>query len=371
MSSIYEKYGLTKVINASGKMTALGVSKYVEEAIAAQQFGGRHFFVMDELAERVGAYVAKLVGAEDAQIVNSTAAGIAQAVAAVIGRGSSYHLHHPYSEKITRREIVLLKGHNINFGAPIETMVQMGGGRVVEAGYANMCMPAQLEAMITSDTAALLYVKSHHAVQKGMPTVAETAAVAHRNDLPLIVDAAAEEDLRKYLELGADLVIYSGAKALSGPTSGIVLGRAELVGWVRMQSGGIGRAMKVGKENVLGLAAAIEVYLEKGTETGEQMRERLAPFLEQLETVPHLEVTEAQDSAGREIYRAQVRVLNSAPLQAKEMMQRLKEGDPAIYIREYQVNQGILEFDIRSLNVGEMRVIVERLGSIMREEKGY
>lgn len=367
MNTIYEKYNLKRVINASGKMTALGVSKYVDEAIQAQQVGGKNFFVMDQLAENVGGYVAKLIGAEDAQIVCAAAAGIAQSVAAVIGRGDEYHLYHPYSEKITRREIVTPKGHNVDFGAPIETMVELGGGKLVEAGYANKCTPQLMEDVITSNTAAILYVKSHHSVQKSMPTVEEAVTVAHRNNLPLIVDAAAEEDLHKYLHLGADLVIYSGAKAIAGPTSGIVLGKEELIKWVRMQSKGIGRAMKIGKENILGLAAAIEAYLEKGTEPSEQMRARLAPFLKELMTVPDVEVSEAQDPAGREIYRARVQVKDSAALSAKEVMTLLEEGDPAIYIRNHQINNGILEFDIRQIDSDEMDIIVERLSSILKQ----
>jgi L-seryl-tRNA(Ser) seleniumtransferase len=97
-------------------------------------------------------------------------------------------------------------------------------------------------------TAAILYIKSHHCVQKSILSVTEAAEVAKAHGIPLIVDAAAEEDLRLYYNQGADLVIYSGAKAIEGPTSGLVLGRRQYVEWVKQQAGGIGRAMKVGKE---------------------------------------------------------------------------------------------------------------------------
>ena len=88
---------------------------------------------------------------------------------------------------------------------PVSTMVNLGGGKVVEAGYANECSPAQLAAAISANTAAILYIKSHHCVQKSILSVAEAAEVAKTHGLPLIVDAAAEEDLRLYYNQGADL----------------------------------------------------------------------------------------------------------------------------------------------------------------------
>ncbi len=346
-------------------MTALGVSKYIDEAIEAQAIGGKNFFEMEQLYINTGQYLADLIGAEGAQIVSSASAGIAQSVAALIGKGSQFHLYNPYSSRLTQREIIIPKGHNVDYGAPIQTMIELGGGRVVEAGYANKCTPDLIEDMITENTAAILYVKSHHAVQKSMLSIEEAVEIAHKHELPLILDAAAEQNLSKYLDLGVDIVIYSGAKALEGTSSGIVLGNKEYIKWVRLQTKGIGRAMKIGKENILGLTAAIEHYLENGAETGESMKERLLPFIEQLNQIPTVKSTMVQDSAGREIYRAQVVFTDDSELDAKEVMNQLKSGSPAIYIREHQVNNGILEFDIRSVNKDEMNLIVEALEKII------
>lgn len=166
MTISYDKFGLKEVINASGKMTILGVSKVSENVLAAQRFGGEHFFEMSELFIQTGAYLAKLLKVEDAQIVSSASAGIAQSVAAIIGQGSLYHVYHPYTDRIKKREIIVPKGHNVDYGTPVEVMVELGGGEVVEAGYANGCSAEQMEMMITDNTAALLYIKSHHTVQK-------------------------------------------------------------------------------------------------------------------------------------------------------------------------------------------------------------
>ncbi|MGG5359149.1 MULTISPECIES: DgaE family pyridoxal phosphate-dependent ammonia lyase [unclassified Enterococcus] len=361
--TLHEKLGLKEVINASGRMTILGVSKVSEQVMEAQRFGGTHFFEMEELFRQTGAYLAELLHAEDAQIVSSASAGIAQTIAGVIGQGSLYHVYHPYTEKIAKREIVLPKGHNVDYGTPVEVMVQQGGGKVIEAGYANMCTPEHLEMMITEQTAAILYIKSHHTVQKSMLTVAEAAQVAKKYDLPLIVDAAAEEDLFKYLEAGADLVIYSGAKAIEGPSAGLVIGKKDFVEWTRLQGKGIGRAMKIGKDNVLGFTQAVTDYLQNGSESGESMKQRLQPFIEALNKLP-LEAKIVQDGAGRDIYRASIKV--EGKKSAKDVIKELKEKDSAIYTREYQANNGIIEFDIRSVDEQEMQKIIQRLKEILK-----
>lgn len=365
MESLYEKYNLKPVINASGKMTILGVSKYVQEAIEAQKFAGEHFFEMSKLQINVGKYLAELIGVEDAQIVSSASSGIAQSVAALIGKGSQYHVEHPYSERFNDREIVIPKGHNVNFGASVGTMIELGGGKVVEAGHANGCSLEDISEACTNNTVAILYVKSHHSVQKSMLTVSEAATVANEHNLPLIVDAAAEEDLKIYYEQGADLVIYSGAKALEGPSSGIVLGKSKYIEWLRLQSLGMGRAMKIGKENILGLAAAIERFIQSGLETGESMRKRLEPFVKNLNKIPLLQAKVIQDSAGRDIYRAEVTVESNPKISAEEIVNEMQNGSPAIYTRNYQVNNGIIEFDIRSVNAEEITTIEKRLNTIL------
>lgn len=366
---LYEKYQLKEVINASGKMTILGVSKVPEAVLTAQKFGGEHFFEMSELLIQTGKHMAELIGVEDTVVVSSASAGIAQSVAALIGTGSVYHAYHPFTSRIKQREIILPKGHNVDYGTPVEVMVELGGGKVVEAGYANMCSPEHIEMMITEETAAILYIKSHHTVQKSMLTVKEAAEVAHRYQLPLIVDAAAEEDLKKYIAAGADLVIYSGAKALEGPSSSLVIGKAQFIEWIRLQGKGVGRAMKIGKENILGLTAAVEQYVESGSETGESMQARLIPFIQALNTIDHLSASMEQDAAGREIYRAKVVIEPTAPMTAKEVIAELKKGDLAIYTREYRANNGIIEFDIRAVNQTEMDKIVQRLKEILIQEK--
>lgn len=363
MQSIYEKYDLKHVINASGRMTILGVSTPTPEVIERVAYGLNHYFEIKDLVNKTGAYIAKLLNVEDAVVVSCASAGIAQAVAAVITRDDDdllLNLHS--SSKDIPREIVLPKGHNVNFGAPVDTMVTLGGGRVIEAGFANECTSTQLSAKITSQTAAILYIKSHHTVQKSMLSVRESAEVARKYDVPLIVDAAAEEDLTHYYQAGADLVIYSGAKAIEGPTSGLVIGKKQYIEWVKRQSQGIGRAMKVGKEGILGLTLAIEQYLTATKETGAEMVNRLDNFIEKLNAIPAISARIVWDSAGRDIARAEIsfdeKVIGKTTYQ---IINELKQGDTAIYFREYKANEGKVEADIRSVNNEQLNIIAERI----------
>ena len=95
------------------------------------------------------------------------------------------------------------------------------------------------------------------------------------------------------------------------------------------------------------------------------MKERLYPFIEKLNQSPTIEAKFIRDLAGREIYRAQVTFSKESTLNAKEVMKQLKSGTPAIYIRDHQVNNNILEFDIRSVNEQEMELILQKLNSII------
>lgn len=360
---LYDKYNLKHVINADGKMTILGVSKVSDEVVNAQKLGAQNFFEMSDLLVKTGEYLARLVGSEDALVVNSASAGIAESLAGIIGQGSQYHVYHPYTDRITKREVILPMGHDVDYGAPVDVMISVAGGKMVPAGYSNMCKPKHLEMQITDQTAAILYIKSHHTVQKSMLTIPEAIEVAHRHNLPLVLDAAAEEDLLKYVKMGADIVIYSGAKAIEGPASGVIFGKKEYIKWARMQGFGIGRAMKIGKENIIGLTSAIAKYLKDGSESGESMIERLKPFIDNLAQISNMDVKIVQDGAGRAIYRAEVKPTGN--LSAKEICDQLRNGETAIYAREYRVNEGIIEFDIRAVNEVEMYQIVSRLKEIV------
>ena len=371
-NNVYSKYHLKKVINASGRMTILGVSTPRPEVIETVAHGLNEYFEMKDLVDKTGQYIAKLLNVENAVVVSCASAGIAQSVAAFIVKDDQdllYNLHS--SEKYVPKEIILPKGHNVNFGAPVGTMVSLGGGIVVEAGYANECKPEHIEALINEDTAAILYIKSHHSVQKSMLSVSQTVEIAKKHNVPLIVDAAAEEDLQAYYNMGADLVIYSGAKAIEGPTSGLVVGRHQAVEWVKQQSQGIGRPMKVGKEGILGLTKAIELYItDPKKESGQEMIEKMTPFMDKLNRINGLSAKVAWDAAGRDIARTEIsfdaKIIGKNAL---EMVKLMKEGDVAVYFREYKANDGKVEADVRSVSAEQLDVIYQKIKGIIEGVK--
>lgn len=365
-NTLHAKYGLKRVINASGRMSILGVSAPTDTVMEAMKAGGQSYVEIADLVDKAGDYAANLLGSEAAVVVNSASSGIALAVAAVVTKGvrkASLNLHR---DPVAANEIVMLKGHNVQYGAPVETMVYLGGGRVVEAGYANEGTIGQLEDAVGPATAAILYVKSHHAVQKNMVSVEETWELAQRRGVPLIVDAAAEEDIRKYVQC-ADLAIYSGSKAIEGPTSGIVGGKRQYIEWVKQQLHGIGRSMKVGKETTFGLLQALDEYMEKPDTSAE---ERLAlEALLPLNECEGVDVSIVQDEAGRAIYRGRIRIdAGKAGIDAKQAADALRTGDIAIYTRDYGVRQGYFDVDPRPLQPGEIGIIADTLRTILGGE---
>lgn len=365
-NTFQQKLHLKRVINASGRMSILGVSSPSETVMEAMKSGGERYIEMADLMQKSGAYVAELMKAEAASIVNSASSGIALSVAALVTEGNKQKSLRLHQEEITKNEIIMFKGHNVNYGAPVETMIYLGGGSLVEVGYANEGRVEHLEQAITGNTAGILYVQSHHAVQKNMLSFQEAWRCAQNYNIPLIIDAAAEEDLHKYIDF-SDLVIYSGSKAIEGPTSGIVAGKRQYVNWVETQFAGIGRSMKVGKEAVFGLLQAIDEYMDK-EDTSEEEKESLEVLLS-LNDLEGLQVTIVQDESGRNIYRARMQIDKiKAPVTAEELNKKLRKGEIAIYTRDYGVKQGFFDLDPRPLHGDDLEVIQARIREIFSTE---
>lgn len=368
--SAYTEIGLKRVVNASGRVTKLGVSTISEKVAKAAVEGASSYVVIDDLIDRAGQLIAKHTGAEDACVTSCASAAIALGVAGLITRGKWTAVTRMPNSDGMDNEIVIQKGHVIDFGAPIQTMVHLGGGVVVEAGQANEVHPEDIEESITDKTVALLYVKSHHSVQKGMVDIETMRDIAHAHNLPFMMDCAAEEDFRKYIALGADLVCYSGAKALEATTSGFLCGKAEYIAWAKKQYHGIGRAMKVGKEQIMGLLAALDQYENRDHETEAEDNRRRADWLvKHVNSIPGLRAVEVQDEAGRAIWRCRVTLDPTAPeaegKTAAEINGALLDGDPTVWARTEFINQGKIDFDPRPLVEGDKELIVEKLKKIM------
>ncbi|KRG14767.1 DgaE family pyridoxal phosphate-dependent ammonia lyase [Lederbergia galactosidilytica] len=366
-NTLNAKYGLKRVINASGRMSILGVSAPTDTVMEAMKTGGQNYVEIADLVDKAGEHIAGLLHSEAAVVVNSASSGIALSVAAIVTEGKRRKSEKLHQEAIQKNEIIMLKGHNVQYGAPVETMVALGGGKLVEVGYANEGKAEHIADAIGENTAAILFVKSHHAVQKNMISVEEAWEVAQANHVPLIVDAAAEEDLKKYVQI-SDLAIYSGSKAIEGPTSGIVAGKKEYVEAVKLQLHFIGRSMKVGKESTFGLLQALDEYFVKKDHSEEEKAS--LQVLKSLETIDGVNVTIVQDEAGRAIFRARIQIDPSVTgTTAKEVNDKLQNGEIAIYTRDYGIRQGFFDIDPRPLQGDDIYVIETELKAILGGRK--
>lgn len=371
MDNIYTKKGLQGIVNASGRMTKLGVSTISESVSKVLVEAASNYVLIDDLYEYAGKEIANLIEAADACITSSASAGIALSIASLICKDNLQEIQHLFEtmEKTKKREVILLKGHNVDFGAPIAEMIQLGGGKIVEVGYANGSKIQDIQSAVNENTLAILFVKSHHCVQKDMVEVEDVIKLANQMQIPCIVDAAAEENLKKYNKLGADFVCYSGAKAIEGPTSGFVVCKtSELAYNMRLQYKGIGRAMKIGKEGSMGLLQAVKEYVG-GERKAIIVKEDLVHFVEEINHIPGCKASLIQDEAGRDIYRAKIYFEEAEfGCSAKEVVKCLKEGDTAIYTRDYQANLGSIAIDPRPLKgLEDLELIHTRIAGIRKE----
>ncbi len=368
--SIYQDIGLKRVINAKGRVTVLGVSTISDAVADAAVKGGQSYVVMEDLIDRAGEMISQYTGAEDSCPTVCASAAICLSIAGLISKGKKSIIDRLPDSSGLANEIILQKGHAIEFGAPMATMIRLGGGVPVEVGTANEVVAADIEEAITEKTVALLYVKSHHCVQKGMVDITTMIELAHKHQLPLILDAAAEEDFRKYVSMGADMVFYSGAKALEATTSGFVTGKKELIAYVKKQYKGIGRAMKIGKEGIMGLLKALEQYDKKDHKAEVCKNLEIVKYLcDGINAIPGLHAEQIQDEAGRSIYRARVTMdQENTCMTAVELEKKIKEGDPSIQCRTEFLNLGKVDIDPRPLVDGDKELIIKKLRAIMEEK---
>jgi D-glucosaminate-6-phosphate ammonia-lyase len=270
----------------------------------------------------------------------------------------------PESEGL-RNRILIQAGHWVNFGAPVEQMVRLGGGVPQLVGNVNNVPEAVLEETLReSEPAALLYVQSHHAVQERMVPLERCIELAHTHNVPVIVDAAAEQDLARYIAAGVDLVTYSGGKAFGGPTVGFIAGRRELIEACEAQTRGIARPMKVGKEQIVALLVALERYSARD-ESAEREQRVNAIVRDAVDGIDTVDITLRPDEAGRPIERVALSARNGA-FDVRELVDFLADGSPSIRTRNHHLDAGIVAIDPREVSEEQAAVIADRLRAFFR-----
>lgn len=365
---IRKALGLRPVINVSGTMTSLGASIIVPEAIAAMAAIAPQFVEVDALFRKASLVIARLTGGEAGLVTASCASGIALAVAGAMTRDNLLAVERlPDDTRGLKTEVLIQTGHMVSYGAAVEQSIRLAGGTVVPVGTVSSSYGYQLENAITDRTAAAVYVISHHTVQYGMIPLRAFAAMCRAKDVPIIVDAASEYDLKGFLAEGADIVVYSGHKFLGGPTSGIVAGRKDLVRAAYHQNRGIGRGMKVGKESIVGVMAALAAW-ESRDHAGIREREAAALRLWQnaLLGLPGIAAQIVPDPTDNPLDRLEVAVHPDSGFSAASLAAALAGGDPPVIVRDHETARGHFYLDPCNLHPGEAEIVAGRLVETLR-----
>lgn len=360
---IRTEIGLRPVINVSGTMTSLGASIVVPEAIAAMTAILPQFVEMNDLQRKASAIIARLTGAEAGFVTASCAAGLSLAVAGTITGPDLLAIEKLPDVTTPKNEVLVQMGHLVDYGAPVEQSIRIAGGKVVVVGQATSAHRYHMENAITENTAAAVYVVSHHVVHYGLLHLKEFVEIAHARGVPVIVDAASEYDLRTFLDQGADIVLYSGHKFLGGPTSGIVAGRKDLVRHAYLQNKGIGRGMKVGKESIFGVMAALEAW-EKRDHAAVRARETgyLHLWKEALDGRPGVTALIEPDPTKNPLDRLRV-ILSAqeAHISAYDLAGALARGTPPIIVRDHEAEHHYFYLDPCNLHPGQEVIVRQRL----------
>jgi L-seryl-tRNA(Ser) seleniumtransferase len=264
----YAALGVRPVVNAAATLTRLGGSLVAPPVLPAMAAAAANFVDMHELQRAVGRRLATLTGNEAAHVASGAAALITLAVIACVsgpegGPEPAALEDLPYLDETGERTVILY-GSQRN---PYDYAVRQVGVTIVEVGPE----PAELEAAIDERTACVLWFAGAHYAAAALP-VGQVVEIAHRAGVPVLVDAAAQIPPVSSLwhftgEVGADAAIFSGGKGLRGPqSSGLMVGREWLIEAARANGApnhSLGRGMKVGKEELLGLLAAVEWTLQQ------------------------------------------------------------------------------------------------------------
>ena len=325
----YQKLGVTPFINAAGTYTTLTASTMPDEVQAAVALAALHPVNLIELHEAAGQYLAKRLRCEGALVTAGAASALTLGTAAcVTGGNDAAILSIPTDMNSLKNEVIVQKSHRYDY----DHAVRNCGVRFVEVETLEQYEQAFNERTVMT-----------HFFNAGEEHISreDWVGVAHKHGVPCFNDAAADvppiSNLWNYTQMGFDLVTFSGGKGLRGPQcTGLLLGRKDLIEAARKNnspnSNTVGRGMKVAKEEIVGLVAAVDWFLAQDDAAMEadyrQRAERIAGALKSVPTVqtqifipavanhvPHLVITYDQ---------------NKIKIAAKEVMEKMRQGTPRI-----------------------------------------
>ncbi|ALL70033.1 L-seryl-tRNA(Sec) selenium transferase-related protein (plasmid) [Paraburkholderia caribensis MBA4] len=363
---VRSRLGLRPVINVSGTMTGLGASSVGAAVIDSVAAILPQFVEIDDLQRKASAAIAQACGSESGYVTASCSAAITLGIAAAMTGEDLGLIERLPDTTGLRNEVVVQTGHLVNYGAPVDQAIRLAGARVVPVGAATEAHGYQLASAIGERTAAALYVVSHHTVQYGMIPLEAFIEVAHAKGVPVIVDAASEYDLTRFIAAGADLALYSAHKFLGGLTAGIVAGSKALVRAAYFQNGGIGRGMKVGKEGIVGAIAALEQWRTRDHAAMRATeRSYLTLWRETLNRQTGVWAEIEADPTGNPLDRLKLHIEpNQARITAWDLADALAHphGDDApVIVRDHEAELHFFYLDPCNLHAGEEQVVLARI----------
>jgi D-glucosaminate-6-phosphate ammonia-lyase len=256
----YRSLGVRPFINCRGTITVIGGSIELPEVRSAKSLANQQHVQIDELMEAAGKRLAELTGAEWGMVSAGCAAAISHATAACVAGGNpDLHVRLPDLTGFAKDEVIVPKESRNSYDRAITAV----GVKLIEVETAE-----ELQLSIGPKT-AMIYMTSGPRNESGPMSVEAVASMARAHNVPLLVDAAPEilTIPNIHLQRGATLVAYSGGKVIRGPQSaGLLLGRKDLVqaAWVHSAPHhGYSRSMKVGREEVIGMLAAVESWVKR------------------------------------------------------------------------------------------------------------
>ena len=363
--------GLRRIINASGTMTALGASAAVSEAVEASRAILPWFVEVDDLQRLASRAIAAATGAEAGCVTSCASAGVTAAVAACMTGSDPWRIAQLPDAAGMRAGVAIQRGHLIDYGAPIEQAIRLAGARVVPVGEPGRPAAAELDSALDGTIAAALYVVSHHCAPEGQIPFDAFAKACRARRVSVIVDAAAEYDLRGFLAAGADLVVYSAHKFLGGLTAGIVAGRKDLVRAAYLQNSGIGRGMKVGKEGIVGVIAALDAWGRRDHAARRRAEEaRIARWTERLAGVRGIRPERSPDPTGNPVTRLRLHVEADSGASAWRLAGALAAGERPVMVRDDDIAQGYFELDPCNLSDGEAEEVAARIVAEVEKMRG-
>jgi L-seryl-tRNA(Ser) seleniumtransferase len=362
---VYDDLGVRKYINGYATITSLGGSLMPPEVLAAMAEAARHFVDIDELQKNAGARIASWTRNEAAYVSCGAAAGLVLTTAACItGLDEGRRARLPFTDGMAN-EVVVHRSGRVGY----DFAIRQAGGKLVEIGSDSGAGADELEAAIGPRTVAI-FCFWNVTRMKGQVPLERQIEIGRSRGIPVIVDAAAQippvENLWRFTQMGAEAALFSGGKGLRGPqASGLILGTRKIVEACAFNAcprAFIGRPMKSGKEEIVGLMTAVRRYLDLDQEALSRLyAEQVRHVVESLAGRPH--VTARRDfpsEAGQPMPRAEIILDERAlGLGRDELLARLRDGEPAISLAPAG-EHGVF-FNPQTLEPGEELIVARRI----------